>query len=57
MSLRLKLLLALVPLGLALVVVGVSAVWSLTALGTESQLILQRQLSQRAGRPADARSD
>jgi two-component system, NtrC family, sensor histidine kinase KinB len=40
MSLRLKLLLALVPLGLALVVVGVSAVWSLTALGTESQLIL-----------------
>ena len=40
MSLRLKLLLALVPLGLALVVVGVSAVWSLAALGTESQLIL-----------------
>ncbi|HEX4144437.1 MAG TPA: ATP-binding protein [Pirellulales bacterium] len=40
MSLRLKLLLALVPLGLALVVVGVSAVWSLSALGTESQLIL-----------------
>jgi PAS domain S-box-containing protein len=40
MSLRLKLLLALVPLGLALVVVGVSAVWSLGALGTESQLIL-----------------
>ncbi len=41
MSLRIKLLLALVPLGLALVVVGVSAVWSLAALGTESQLILR----------------
>ena len=42
MSLRLKLLLALLPLGLALVVVGVSAVWSLAALGTESQLILHQ---------------
>src|SRR5580692_7789299 len=42
MSLRLKLLLALGPLGLALVVVGVSAVWSLGALGTETQLILHQ---------------
>jgi two-component system, NtrC family, sensor histidine kinase KinB len=41
MSLQLKLLLALLPLGLALVVVGVSAVWSLTELGEQSQLILR----------------
>jgi PAS domain S-box-containing protein len=42
MSLRLKLLLALVPLGLALAVVGISAVWSLAALDAESQLILHQ---------------
>ena len=41
MSLRLKLLLALLPLALALVVVGVTAVWSLTALGVQAQLILR----------------
>ncbi len=41
MSLRLKLLLALLPLALALVVVGVMAVWSLTELGVQAQLILR----------------
>ena len=41
MSLRAKLLLAQLPLALALVVVAVVAVWSVSMLGDQSQLILK----------------
>src|ERR1700694_5002607 len=41
MSLRAKLLLAQAPLGIALVVLGIVGVWSVSSLGVQSQRILQ----------------
>ncbi len=41
MTLRAKLLLAQVPLGLALVVVGLVAIWSMSSLARQSKMIFQ----------------